>query len=118
MSIFLFANTEIGQLLKLPFLIHHYIDHKDDNESLSFMDFLHKHYQEENSHQSNNNQHEKLPFKSHNLGFSQSTLSYQPFIGFEFQISKPIETKINLIYSTAFYPASISSRIWQPPKFC
>lgn len=115
--IFLCANTEMGQLLKLPVLIHHYLEHHDDDEGVSFVNFLHKHYYEENSHPSPNNEHEKLPFKSHELGFSQATFIYQPPVGFELQIEKLI-SKVNIIYSTAFHQTSILSRIWQPPKFC
>ena len=116
--IFLFANTEMGQLLKLPVLIHHYLEHHDDDAGVSFVDFLHKHYAEQKSHPSANNEHEKLPFKSHDLRFSQITLAYQPLIGFEFKTDKLILAKVNIIYSTAFHPASILSRIWQPPKSC
>lgn len=108
----------MGQLLKLSVLIHHYLEHHDDDEGVFFVNFLHKHYDEENSHPSPNNEHEKLPFKSHNLGISQATFIYQPPVGFELQIEKPISTKVNIIYSTAFHPTSILSRIWQPPKFC
>ena len=116
--IFLCANTELGQLLKLPLLIHHYLEHHEDDAGISFADFLHKHYDEENSHSSKNNEHEKLPFKSHDLGFSQTTLIYQLPIGFELQTDKPVLTKENIIYSPAFHPTSVLSRIWQPPKSC
>ena len=118
MLIFLCANTELGQLLKLPALIHHYLEHEEDDAGISFVSFLHKHYDEEKSHSSANNEHEKLPFKSHDLGFSQTNLIYQLPIGFELQRGKPISTKENIIYSPAFHPMSVLSRIWQPPKSC
>lgn len=116
--IFLFANTEIRQLLKLPVLIHHYLEHHDDDGGVSFADFLHKHYNEENSHPSTNNEHEKLPFKSHDLGFTQTTLVFQSPVGFELQTDKPASTKEKISYSEVFYSSSILSRIWQPPKSC
>ncbi len=116
--IFLCANTELGQLLKLPVLIHHYADHHDDDDSTSFADFLQKHYSEEKSHPSENNEHEKLPFKSQDLGFSQTTLVYQSPQGFEFHTNKPLATQPTLIFSTAFHSSPHLSRIWQPPKSC
>jgi len=116
--ILLCANTETGQLLKLPGLIHHYLEHHKDDAGISFADFLHKHYDEEKNHPSHNNEHEKLPFKSHDLGFSQTTLVYQPMTGFEFKTDKPASTKGSVNYSTDFYSSSFLSRIWQPPKSC
>jgi hypothetical protein len=116
--IFVCANTEIGQLLKLPVLIHHYLEHHQDDTVVSFADFLHKHYDEENSHSSPNNEHEKLPFKSHDLGFSQTILAYQAPLEFQFKVDRPISKKENINYSTASYSAYTLANIWQPPKSC
>jgi len=116
--IFLFAITEMRELLNLPVLIHHYLEHHDDDAGISFVQFLHKHYSEEHEHASHDKEHEKLPFKSHDIGFSQTTLAYQPFTGFEFKTGKPVSNKINSIYRPAFHPTSILSRIWQPPRYC
>ena len=108
----------MGELLKVPILIHHYLEHHDDDAGTSLADFLHKHYDEENSHPSPNAEHEKLPFKSHDLGFSQTTLVFQSPVGFELKTGYPISTKININYSEGFYSSSTVSRIWQPPKYC
>lgn len=116
--IFLCTNTELGQLLKLPVLIHHYLEHYDDDGGISFVDFLHKHYDEKNSHPSANNEHQRLPFKSHDSGFLQTNLVFHLPVGFELKTEKPVSTKVTIIYSEAFYSSSIRSRIWQPPKSC
>lgn len=116
--IFLCANTQIGQLLKLPVLIHHYLEHHDDEAGLSFTAFLHKHYNEVNSHPSPNNEHESLPFKSHDLGVSQTTLVFQSPVCFEFHTRKQIPSKEIISYSEGFYFSSILSSIWHPPKTC
>jgi hypothetical protein len=119
MLFFLCANTEIGQLLKLPVLVHHYLEHHDDDDAgISLTDFLHKHYDEEKSHPSPGNEHEKLPFKSYDLGFLQTTLVFQPPVDFELNSDKPSATKATISYSEGFYSSSILSRIWQPPKSC
>lgn len=94
------------------------MEHEEDDAGISFVSFLHKHYDEEKSYSSANNEHEKLPFKSHDLGFSQTTLIYHLPIGFELQTDKPVLTKENIIYSPVFHPTSVLSRIWQPPKSC
>ena len=113
--IFLCANTEMGQLLKLPVLIHHYLEHHDD-DGISFAKFLHKHYDEENSHPSHNNEHGKLPFKSHVLEFSHATLVFHSPAVFELNLERPFSTEVNISYAEGFYSSSLLSRIWQPPK--
>jgi hypothetical protein len=111
------ANTELGQLLKLPVLVHHYLEHHDDDAG-TFANFLHKHYDEENSHPSPNSEHEKLPFKCHDLGFSQATFIYQSPFGFEIKNYRPVQSKQRAVYSVSFHSSYILSRIWQPPKSC
>jgi hypothetical protein len=41
---FLSANTAFGEVLKLPLLIHHYIEHTQEDNDNSIIDFLAKHY--------------------------------------------------------------------------
>jgi len=116
--IFLFANTELGQLLELPVLIHHYTKHHHDDAGMSFLNFLHKHYLEEKSHPSANNEHEKLPFKSHDFGFLQSNIMVHPAIVFDLKTNQPVLIKVPIIYAEAFISSTLLSRIWQPPKSC
>ena len=117
MLIFLFVNTELRQLLKLPVLIHHYLEHDADDEGLSFFQFLHEHYSEDHS-PAKDKEHQSLPFKSHDLSFAQTALAYQHPVEFEYIPGNTLATKVNTIYSPAFHPTSIPSRIWQPPKYC
>lgn len=108
----------MGQLLKLPALIHHYLEHHDDDAGISFAQFLHKHYTEEYAHPSPGNEHGKLPFKSHDIGFSQNTLVAQSLAGFDFKTARPVSTKENIIYSEAFCSSLHLAKIWQPPQYC
>jgi hypothetical protein len=116
--IFLCATTETAQLLKLPVLLHHYLEHHSDDTGKSFTDFLKQHYSEENSHTSENNEHQKLPFKYNDVGFWQVILVFQSAENFDFQTVRPVSTKENIVCSTAFLSFSVLSKIWQPPKFC
>lgn len=43
-SVHLFGNTELGQLIKLPQLVTHYNKHHKDNPSVNFFQFLVMHY--------------------------------------------------------------------------
>ncbi|MBL0132822.1 MAG: hypothetical protein IPP79_01820 [Chitinophagaceae bacterium] len=108
----------MSQLLKLPMLVHHYLEHHEDDAGISFAEFLHKHYEEEHEHASKHNDHEKLPFKSSDLGFSQTCLVYQSPFSFEMRMEKYLPAKESIIFSTSFYSSAIRSKIWQPPKSC
>ena len=108
----------MGQLLKLPVLIHHFLEHHNHEAGTSFIAFLHEHYDEENSHPSTNEEHEKMPFKSHSDNFSQSTFVFQSPIGFEYRLERAIPNKEKVTYSEDLYSASALSLIWQPPRYC
>lgn len=94
------------------------MEHHDDDAGISFMDFLHKHYDEENSHPSPNKEHERLPFKGHDLGFSQTTITFPSLVVVEPQTDIPVLSCLNSGFSDVYYSSSILSRIWQPPKCC
>src|SRR5690606_31054832 len=63
---FLNAHTAFGEVLKLPILIHHYIDHFEQDQDTSIIHFFVKHYQVKANHKHNNshNEHDKLSFKT------------------------------------------------------
>ncbi len=110
------ASTEIAQLFKLPVLIHHYLEHHDDDNGISFMGFLHKHYSEGISHSSHNNEHKELPFKTHQSIFAQVNLVFQVPVGYESKIDKPISKDKIIIYPETFHCSFAISKIWQPPR--
>lgn len=61
--IFSVTQTELGQLLKLPFLFEHYSKHRQYNQALSFIDFLKDHYSRDHQDQ-DQKEDRKLPFHS------------------------------------------------------
>lgn len=61
--IFSVTQTEVGQLLKLPFLFEHYHKHQRLNQALSFLDFLKDHYSKEHKDM-DQKEDRKLPFLS------------------------------------------------------
>jgi len=110
------ANTGLGELLKLPVFIHHYFAYHDTDDSDSLIEFLHQHYDEDHAHAAANNEHKDLPFKSHNVGFLQTTPGYHQPASFEFIIEKPTVASKKFIYLSAFYTSSTYAIIWQPPR--
>ena len=112
-SVFMCANTSIGQLLKVPNLIEHYNEHKNEltTDSISFMDYIVSHY---SKNADNNHDHEDLPFKT--LDNSSSTLFAFSIITYQIQVVKPlISTQKKFFYNKSFKSNLIAS-IWLPPK--
>jgi hypothetical protein len=108
------SATEIHQLLKLPFLIQHYLHHRDEDSSMSIVDFLKIHYSDgQHPNDNDDSDDNELPFKS---------------IGDISHIDIPILEKRTTAYSTiyqreksiAYYPEGIpahrSFSIFHPPR--
>lgn len=111
-SVFMCANTSIGQLLKVPNLIEHYIEHKNELTSTSFIDFLDLHYSKNS--ENNNKEHQDLPFKT--FDHSTNVLIVFSISTYQIQIIKPlISIKKKFFYNKSFESRLIAS-IWLPPK--
>lgn len=107
------ANTSIGQLLKVPNLIEHYIEHKNEltSDSISFIDYIVSHY---SKNAENNHDHQDLPFKT--LDNSSSVLFAITIVTYQIQVVKPlISTQKKFFYNKSFKSNLITS-IWLPPK--
>jgi hypothetical protein len=64
-TLFLNGSTEIHQLWKVPFLIRHYLHHRNEDLSLSFISFLQIHYTDKDHPNDNDDKEDnELPFKS------------------------------------------------------
>jgi hypothetical protein len=106
----------MGQLLKLPVLIHHYLEHHNAVNGVSFAAFLHEHYSDHHNHPSANGEHEKLPFKNCDFSSLQAISFCEPPVSFQFETIKPIAVKEKTSYEIPFYSSLSFSSIWQPPK--
>ncbi len=77
-SLHLLGNTEAGQLFKLPQLIEHYAQHKQDNQSLGFIDFFIMHYGGDDGTHADDDQDQQLP--CHNMHHITATVVYSTMI--------------------------------------
>lgn len=115
LSLVLFTTTEAKQLLKLPFLIEHYLHHKSNDPKTTLIGFLKLHYSKtiiDDDFQEDM----KLPFKVH-AEFSVSA----------FTIASPEAIFIDRVYTYVInhtYPMlkeshlnnGLYKNIWQPPR--
>jgi hypothetical protein len=116
--IFLSANTELHQLLRMPSLLQHFLEHKQADNSISFISFCKKHYAEENTvHAANHHdKHEKLPFKSHDCNVAHHAPVFAEPIAIQFEFPIAISNKNKMVISEYHYLSTELSNIWQPPK--
>lgn len=61
-AVHLLGNTDLNQLVKLPKLISHFIQHQRQIPELSFIDFIAMHYGGNDGTTADDNEDSKLPF--------------------------------------------------------
>lgn len=119
-SIYLLSTTEFCQLLKIPVLVEHYIEHKEENTEMSILDFLTLHYQ--GNHQENHpydydyQQDQKLPFIAQADVLSVFFV-FSPFITFDIKDKILLNQSLDVTsYKNLFIENRFLSSIWQPPR--
>ena len=116
LTVYLSSTTEIYQLLKLPFLAEHFLEHKNDNQNLSFVEFLELHYA---NNKKSDESDKKLPFKSHDIVVNIALTGFlqKPIF---FKIESPEFKELNpvCIYDELFIGSAHFDAIWNPPKSC
>lgn len=119
LSIYLISLTELSQLMKLPMLVEHYLEHKEENKNLSVLGFLYIHYAQKNVKDADYEKDMKLPFKTPNTLLSSLEIAPVLF-GSEKFILKPIpsDSKQYSFYSEKHLSSAYLASIWQPPKSC
>lgn len=115
--LFLYVSVQspLHEIIKLPTLVAHFIEHKEKDPNISFMDFIDDHYIKNTDSQ--DHFHKKLPFKDEN---------HPLMIGFHYMNTEkweqsPLAVKCIQTFSPLPY-RSLSlgepNGVWQPPKSC
>lgn len=115
--VFLCANTEIGQLLKFPNLVHHYFEHSEHEQDhiVSFIDFVKSHYNnKQHSDKDEHDNHNNLPFKT--MNDSNTILAFDSEIKISFYKPNVISTRSIIPFFQKFYISDFFACIWLPPK--
>ncbi|MBP7274287.1 MAG: hypothetical protein KA974_10615 [Saprospiraceae bacterium] len=116
LSIYLFATTHLGELLKFPLLIEHYYEHKAQDNSITFLGFLEMHYAHGNVKDADYDKDMKLPFKSINFDIGKIVYYFQPQLSFTFK--KPFFIAVHkqkFPRTSVHISSSYLDAIWQPP---
>ncbi|MBW3524839.1 hypothetical protein [Chryseobacterium sp. NKUCC03_KSP] len=118
LTLYLVSTTEIYQLLKIPELIEHYLEHKELNPEMTLTSFLKTHY----DHPVKDGDYGKdlrLPFI---IRSAPLALVFTIDKGFSFE--KPLESKFILLTVNKFTSKDEDScftgyvnSVWEPPRF-
>ena len=116
LAIYLFGTTDAYQVFNLPLLVEHYIQHRQDNRTLTFWGFLKIHYVDKTVVDADYNQDMKLPFKTHENDGGFSLAKDLPS-----QIGVQIDTwaapkSDHVLRNTALLYIRAPRSIFQPPK--
>ncbi len=120
LSVYLISTTELYQLLKLPILIEHYLDHKEKNKEITLFAFLSYHYNGNHlDHDAKNDDYDqdrKLPFASHTELLTVNIVVSSPLYFF-LKTAVPTSKKTKLlILNDSQGDSNFLCSIWQPPK--
>jgi len=115
-SIYLFGTTEAYQALKLPLLIEHYIQHKQEDPQLTLLGFLKLHYSGKTVFDADYQQDMRLPFKTQqNTGFFSSVNDIPQPMGIE--VDSPLQISTDYIMlDTRLDFSTFRHAVFQPPR--
>jgi hypothetical protein len=114
---YLCASTEFIQLLKIPLLIEHFIEHTAASKEITFKEFFILHYLDAQHVDGDYDKDMRLPFKTVNNSIT-NIISSIPSLRSEFVINIDGKEGTNFIsYGDLFINSTYISSIWQPPRF-
>lgn len=120
LSLYVFSTTELFQLLKLPVLIEHYLEHKALDGTLSISEFMTIHYAEDHlanhPHDDDYDQDKRLPFMATSLTLNFVFVSPTIYFLESIKVDQEIPD-IKIPYQNDRLAVStFLSTIWQPPR--
>ncbi len=114
--IFLLANTELHQLLRLPVLLSHYQEHLAENQEIDFIQYILLHYTTGEA-DADFERDQQLPFKGqHTCAEISLTTADVPQNTVDLPTKKIEDSKSHTSYYKEFFTSTPLLSIWQPPR--
>jgi hypothetical protein len=117
--IYIFAATELHQLLRLPLLIQHYFEHVNEDTSMTVADFFDMHYAHGIVYDDDFEDDMKLPFKAHETVNHINVQVLAEPIKLTFDdlfFQSEFSNDVLISYAQPFIQNPVLNAIWQPPK--
>lgn len=119
-TLFLFSTTELAELFRIPALLVHFVEHKEESPDISLIDFLELHYNlqlADHHHEKGSDDHKNLPFNGPHVSMTVF-VSTHSFV-LKLKNIQEDENKLKTQPSDdQFSENTYLSSIWEPPKFC
>lgn len=115
---YLFANTELHELVKISAFISHYAEHQKEDRDLTLFKFIKIHYFSGNPIDDDYAKDMQLPFKDTDCNNSGATHTLPFPEYFALNPGVVIESAGLPLYDQSALPLSHLADIWQPPKAC
>lgn len=114
---FAFVQTPLHEVFKLPVLFAHFMEHKEQDNTIDFYKYLKMHYSE-NHVDSDYDRDMELPFKHCSMPLFLIMTTVSNNVEVSLNNISPESKKILTGYKNPFLNTDISHNIWQPPRFC
>lgn len=105
----------LNELVKIPILFSHFLEHKDRDPSIDFISFLSIHYWGEDIDDDDTDRDNQLPFKKINSDQLQ-----QPFIAsiraFDIKRTNGFVSKSYTFFCDRYIPDPNQSSLYRPPR--
>lgn len=112
--LFLVSSTELHELVRLPLLVSHFLQHRHSSQSLNLTGFIQLHYQGDHPDDNDDGEDRQLPFKSIHDGL-KAEFTNNIFPG---QLTESIG--IPVVQPAAYCPAGIPLHraygVFHPPR--
>ena len=112
LSLYLIASTEFHQVLSLPLLVEHYVEHHEQVNDMTFWEFLVLHYKTDVPH---DDQDMRLPFKDCHHSLTAQSIA-MPVQKISLTQLIPIQGDRPLSFDHSQFHSSYLGEIFQPPK--
>jgi hypothetical protein len=109
---YLVSFTEFREVLRLPILVQHFVEHKSLVADMSFLEFLSMHYSTDQAH---DDQDMRLPFKDCSHSFAGQTV----VLPLQKMMLAETAQKSTLVHHSFYLrhePKLLTVDIFQPPK--
>ncbi len=119
LSIYLMASTEAHQLLKLPVVFEHFVEHQQEDSNIGFLEFLDIHYLHGSPKDADYDRDMQLPFKTSSdcvSVFASASISNHLLISIDMPLFYVKSFKVELDHNQPL--SSYLANIWQPPRHC
>lgn len=105
--------TEVPELLRVPILIDHFMEHRSQVPEMSFFQFLGMHYKTDVSHDSTD---DELPFKDCCRVVTNAMFTTLANLSFDLEIPLSSCTQEFCSSYHSFIPSTGLDEIFQPPR--